>query len=99
MVLTGRPVEADEALQWGLANRVVPDGTSLEASVELARSIAGNPQTCMRNDRLSMYESFDLPFEEAMKNEFMRGMDSISSGEIVEGIARYGTGEGRHGKM
>jgi len=99
MVLTGRPVGAEEALSFGLANRVVPDGKALEAAMELATEIAKHPQTCMKNDRLSLYESFDLPFEEAMKNEFKRGMDSINSGELLEGVDRYKTGEGRHGKF
>jgi enoyl-CoA hydratase len=99
MVLTGRPVGADEAFQMGLANRVVPDGKVLEAAIELAEEIAKHPQTCMRNDRLSMYESFDLPYEEAMKNEFMRGMASINSGELLGGVERYKSGEGRHGRF
>jgi enoyl-CoA hydratase len=99
MLLTGRPVEAEEALSMGLANRVVPDGKALEAAMELASAIAAHPQTCMRNDRLSMYESFDLPYEAAMKNEFLRGMDSIASAELVEGIGRYSSGEGRHGRF
>ena len=99
MVLTGRPVGAEEALQIGLANRVVPDGKVLESAIELAEEISRHPQTCMRNDRLSMYESFDLPYNEAMKNEFKRGMDSIASGELLDGVNRYQTGEGRHGKF
>jgi len=99
MVLTGRPVGAEEAFQMGLANRVVPDGKVLEAAIELAEEIAKHPQTCMRNDRLSMFESFDLPFDEAMKNEFKRGMDSINSGELLGGVERYKSGEGRHGKF
>jgi enoyl-CoA hydratase len=99
MVLTGRPVGAEEAFQIGLANRVVPDGKVLEIAIELAEEISRHPQTCMRNDRLSMYESFDLPYPEAMKNEFKRGMDSIASGELLDGVNRYQTGEGRHGKF
>jgi enoyl-CoA hydratase len=98
MVLTGRAVGAEEALLMGLANRVVPEGKAGESALELAFEIAGHPQTCMKNDRLSMYESFDLPYAQAMKNEFARGMDSIESAELVEGIGRYGRGEGRHGK-
>ena len=99
MVLTGRPVGAEEAFQIGLANRVVPDGKVLESAIELAEEISRHPQTCMRNDRLSMYESFDLPYNDAMKNEFKRGMDSINSGELLDGVNRYKTGEGRHGKF
>lgn len=99
MVLTGRPVSAEEAFNFGLANRVVPDGKALEASIELAQEISKHPQTCMKNDRLSMYESFDLPYEEAIKNEFRRGMDSINSGELLEGVDRYKSGEGRHGRF
>jgi len=98
MILTGRPVEAQEALHIGLANRVVSRGKALESAMKMARDIAEHPQTCMKNDRLSMYESLDHSFKDAMKNEFNRGMDSIASGELLEGITRYKGGAGRHGK-
>src|SRR6202023_2084586 len=58
MILTGRPVDAKEALAIGLADRVVPVGTALAAAQELARQLAALPQTCMRSDRLSSYEQW-----------------------------------------
>jgi len=82
MILTGRPVKAQEALQMGLANRVVPQGQSRFEAEKLAAMIASFPEICMRNDRLSAYEQFDLSFEDAMKNEFNRGTRSL----LVEGV-------------
>src|SRR5215831_1952029 len=73
LILTGRPVGAEEALAMGLANRVVSPGTALAAAQALARDLARFPQTCLRHDRLSAYEQFDLSWEEALRNEFRHG--------------------------
>jgi enoyl-CoA hydratase len=99
LILTGRPVAADEALALGLANRVVPAGRALEAALELAREIAAFPQTCMRNDRRSVREQAGLPLAAAMANEFAHGVRSLESGESVEGARRFASGTGRHGRF
>ena len=77
MVLTGRPVDAREALAMGLVNRVVPDGSSRAAAEELARELAAFPQTCLREDRLSLLESERLDEDAALANEFAHGMRSL----------------------
>lgn len=97
MILTGRPVEAAEALEMGLANRVVPKGTAVEQAVALAKQIADFPQNCMRSDRRSAYEQADLDFAAAMINEFKLGLDTIASGETQAGAGRFRAGQGRHG--
>jgi len=99
MILTGRPVGADEALRMGLANRVVKKGTARAEAETLAEQIARFPQNCMRSDRLSAYQQFDLGFEEAMRNEFELGWKTVESGETVEGAARFAGGAGRHGSF
>lgn len=98
MILTGRPVKADEALQIGLVNRVVANGTAKKAATEIAHQIAAFPQICMRGDRLSAIEQFDLSFKAAMANEFTHGQASIKK-ESVKGAARFAKGAGRHGKF
>ena len=98
IILTGRPVEAREALQMGLVNRVVPTGMAKEAAIQLAHQIAAFPQTCMRGDRQSAIEQFDLPFEKAMTNEFNHGLASLAK-ESVQGATRFARGAGRHGKF
>jgi len=98
LILTGRPVGAEEALQMGLVNRVVPKGKARQAAQELARQLAAFPQICLRNDRLSAYEQFDLSFEEAMANEFLHGLKAIEQ-EAQNGAARFAEGSGRHGKF
>lgn len=97
LILTGRPVGAKEALEMGLANRVVPHGQSRAAAEELARQIAKFPQGCLRSDRQSAYEQWGLEQPEAMRHEFALGLATIRSGETVAGAARFAAGAGRHG--
>jgi len=96
LILTGRPVEAQEALQMGLVNRVVPTGKARQAALELAHQLAAFPQTCLRGDRMSAIEQFDLPFRQAMANEFKQGLRSFEK-EAEFGAARFTKGAGRHG--
>jgi len=98
ILLTGRPVGAEEALQMGLANRVVPKGNSKEAARELAHQIAAFPQLCMQGDRMSALEQFDLAFEDAIANEFKHGLASMEK-ESIAGATRFTKGAGRHGKF
>ena len=99
MILTGRGVSGDEALAFGLANRLVDPGESLEGAKELAREIAAFPQLCMRNDRLSAYEQWSLTTDEAIRNETRRGLEVIRSGETLAGVQRFASGVGRHGQF
>ncbi|TDD05230.1 crotonase/enoyl-CoA hydratase family protein [Nonomuraea deserti] len=95
MILTGRPVEGREAYAWGLANRLVPDGTARRHAEELARDIARFPQACLRGDRLSALEREGLAEEEAMRNEVRHGLVSLP--DAAAGAARFAAGAGRHG--
>ena len=99
LILTGRPVPADEAAAIGLANRVVPAGQALEASIALAEEIAAHPQQCMRGDRRSAIEQWGMTEAEAMRNELRIGVDTIESGETVSGAQRFRAGAGRHGSF
>jgi len=99
LILTGRPVEAAEAFQIGLANRVVEAGEALTAAKALATQLCAFPQRCMRNDRLSAYEQWNLPLDQALSNEFVKGMETIDSKETVEGAKRFASGKGRHGNF
>ena len=99
MILTGRPVDAQEAMDFGLANRVVPDGQALDAAIALAEQISKFPQICMRNDRLSLYEAEHLSIEDALTNEFEYGKRTLSSGETLDGASRFSSGEGRGGSF
>jgi enoyl-CoA hydratase len=96
LILTGRAVGAREALELGLVNRVVPSGTCRHAAEELALELTGFPQTCLRHDRLSAYEGLELPFAEAMANEFQHGLASLRA-DATAGAQRFSEGEGRHG--
>jgi enoyl-CoA hydratase len=97
MVLTGRPVSADEALAIGLVNRVVPDGTSRVAAESLASELAAFPQTCLREDRLSLLEQDGLDEPAALANEFAHGLRSLE--EVAAGLERFRSGAGRHGSF
>ena len=97
LALTGRPVGASEALSMGLVHRVVADGSSRPAAEELARELARFPQTCMREDRLSMLEGVGRPEAEAMAGELRHGMRSLA--EVQKGLERFRGGAGRHGSF
>jgi enoyl-CoA hydratase len=96
LILTGRLVGADEALAMGLVSRVVAKGEALTAAVALARELAAFPQACMRGDRMSAYEQFDLPLGRAIENELEHGMRSLAA-DAVSGAAKFAGGFGRGG--
>jgi enoyl-CoA hydratase len=95
LILTGRPVTAPEAERIGLVNRVVPDGESLPAALDLARSLARFPQRCLREDRLSVLEQPGLDETAAMAGELEHGLRSLT--EVQAGLERFRGGAGRHG--
>ncbi len=96
LILTGRPVGADEALAIGLANRLVAPGEALAAAQALARQLAAFPQACMLADRRSAYRQWDLPLAEALRREGARGVELVLT-EGAAGAARFVEGAGRHG--
>jgi enoyl-CoA hydratase len=95
LILTGRKVEAAEALAMGLANRLVPKGGALAAALALAEQLAGFPQATMNADRMSAYQQWDLPLHHALHQEWQRGKECIGLG--LQGAGRFADGEGRHG--
>ncbi|WP_300399758.1 crotonase/enoyl-CoA hydratase family protein [Nocardioides sp.] len=97
LILTGRGIDGVEAERIGLANRVTSPGDALAAAVALAHELAALPQRCLRNDRLSALEQWDLKEDDAMRNEFARGLETIGSGETLGGAGRFVGGAGRHG--
>jgi enoyl-CoA hydratase len=99
MILTGRPVDAREALAFGLANRVVPAGRAREEAEALARTIADFPPRCVRSDRRSAWEGLGLPLPEALANEFTLGKATHDTGESQDGARRFAAGAGRHGRF
>jgi enoyl-CoA hydratase len=99
MILTGRGVDADEALSMGLANRVVDKGKALEESIELAERIAKFPQLCLRNDRKSSYQQWSNELDDALVDEMEYGLAVIKSGETADGAKRFADGRGRHGSF
>ncbi|GGN34924.1 crotonase/enoyl-CoA hydratase family protein [Streptomyces fuscichromogenes] len=97
LILTGRAVPAAEAYEMGLANRVVPTGSSRRAAEELAASIAGFPQACLRSDRASVLDQEGLDETAALGAEIRHGMGVLAEG--LEGAARFASGAGRHGSF
>jgi enoyl-CoA hydratase len=96
LILTGRPVKADEALSMGLVNRVVPQGQSRAAAEQLAEQIAAFPQACMNADRLSAHAAFESSLPEALVQEFHRGRPVLER-EAIGGASQFAAGAGRHG--
>ncbi|HMG33593.1 MAG TPA: crotonase/enoyl-CoA hydratase family protein [Blastocatellia bacterium] len=98
LILTGRPVDAQEALAMGLVNRVVARGSALDAARKLAQELAAFPQVCLRGDRMSAYEQFDVSLDGALLNEFNHGLEALRL-ETSSGAARFVSGAGRHGSF
>ncbi|MER3452673.1 MAG: enoyl-CoA hydratase, partial [Acidimicrobiia bacterium] len=89
LILTGREVDADEALAMGLVNRVVPDGEALDAAVALAEQIASYPWACVVADRASVYEGLGTPLAEGLALEDRRGRTVITAPDFAAGVARF----------
>ncbi len=95
LILTGRAVDATEALAIGLVNRIAAPGAARAAAIELALEIASKPQAAMRGDRLSSYQQWDLTLDDAIGNELEHGKRALLEG--LSGAARFAGGAGRHG--
>lgn len=98
LILTGREVSGAEAFDIGLANRLVEPGTALSEAIELGRRLAALPMRCLRSDRLSVYEQWDLDLGSALGREVELGLATVRSGETQAGAARFAGGAGRHGQ-
>ncbi|EME41502.1 hypothetical protein DOTSEDRAFT_135409 [Dothistroma septosporum NZE10] len=100
MILTGRPVNAREALAMGLANRVVPKGKALEEALQIAQQLRDFPQMCMNADRTSCYNArYNAEsFEYAVKFEIDGGLEAVNA-EGAAGAKRFSDGSGRHGSF
>jgi enoyl-CoA hydratase len=97
LIMTGRLIDADEALRIGLVNRVCPPGQARAHAEKLAHELAALPQTCLRGDRLSAYEHSSMSLDEALANEVQHGLRSLAAPELTEGVARFVAGAGRGG--
>jgi enoyl-CoA hydratase len=95
LILTGRAVDAAEALSIGLANRVVPNGQARQKAEELAAELAALPQLCLRADRLSALGQWGMTEAQAMDVEF-GGLSRVAQ-ESLAGAQRFADGAGRHG--
>jgi len=93
LILTGRIVEASEALKWGLINEVTGPERHLDRALELAEGLAAFPQETMLSDRRAALEGLGLPLDRALELEAELGRSSIEVG--IRGAARFAAGEGR----
>jgi enoyl-CoA hydratase len=96
MILTGRPVEAAEALQFGLANRLVPRGQARQEALALAHGLARFPQTCLRTDRMTAHRQWGMGFEDALRHEAIEGVRPLEE-DAGTGASRFASGLGRSG--
>jgi enoyl-CoA hydratase len=98
MILTGRGVTGEEAVAWGLVNRLSEPGGALADALAMADQLAALPQVCLRTDRRSVHEQWGLDLDQALANETRLGLIPIRAGETQAGAARFAQGAGRHGE-
>ena len=96
LILTGRPIDGEEAEDWGLVNRVADPGEALDRAVELAKRIASYPQQTIRTDLKAIYEGMGVPLDRGLELEAWNGLHSMPTAQ--EGASRFAEGEGRHGR-
>jgi enoyl-CoA hydratase len=99
LILTGRAISGEEALQMGLVNRLAERGEAFAVALELAHVLAAFPQHGLRADRMSVYEQWSLSPEEARRNELKHGLQVLASGESRAGAQRFASGVGKHGSF
>jgi len=92
LILTGREIDADEAVAMGLVERIVDEGSALPAAVELASEIASKPWGCVVSDRRCVYEGLGRPLDEGLANEDRRGREVIFAEGFADGVARFTEG-------
>lgn len=97
MIITGRSVDAIEAFQWGLANRLTENGEAMKEALTLAERICKFPQSALRNDRTSSYDGFGMDLKDALYNEFILGFKTLNTQEYLAGSKKFVSGEGKHG--
>jgi enoyl-CoA hydratase len=83
----------------GLVNRLVEPGKAMETALELAHTLAAFPQNGLREDRMSVYEQWSLPWDEARRNELKHGLRVLASGESRAGAQQFSSGVGKHGSF
>jgi enoyl-CoA hydratase len=96
LILTGRKVEAEEALRIGLCERVVPDGQARAAAEEYAHALTRFPQACLRSDRAAAYAALGHDGLDALKIEWEQSKGMVAA-EGAAGAARFAAGKGRGG--
>jgi enoyl-CoA hydratase/carnithine racemase len=89
LILTGRELGAAEAERIGFVDRLVPDGTAVDAAVELAEGIAASPWACVVSDRRAVYDGLGLGVADALENEDRLGREVIMTGDFCAGVERF----------
>jgi enoyl-CoA hydratase len=85
LLLTAREVSAAEAKEIGLIGRVVPDGTALEAALEIAEVIGANGPLAVEAIKASVRATESIPEEDALKIELELGWPVFATEDAKEG--------------
>lgn len=95
LTLTGRIVDADEALAMGLLTEITEEGRHLERALEYAQALAAFPQETMLADRRAALAAHGLPLADGLALEAQAGPEVFLA--AVTGAARFAAGAGRGG--
>ncbi|HMC35377.1 MAG TPA: enoyl-CoA hydratase-related protein [Myxococcales bacterium] len=89
LILTARRVEAQEALQMGLVNRISAAGDSVSAAVALAHEVAANAPVALAAAKASVEEAWDLPIDAALERERHHYEKPLLSEDRLEGLQAF----------
>ena len=89
LVFSGRLLSAEEALEWGLVNRVHDDAVLMEEAMKLAHDLANGPTIALSLIRKLYWDSPENSFEEQLNLEFESQRVAGSSEDFREGVTAF----------
>jgi len=89
MMFMGEPIAPETALEWGLANRVVPPGGALSAARELAAVLAERPNKALRLCKQAIDLSFDVAEDEAIRRSLALSDAAFRTEDCKEGVRAF----------
>jgi len=93
LLLTGELIDAETALEWGLVNRVVPEGEHVTGAMDLAETMAAKSPVAIGMGKRAFYEMVEMEYDDALTYSNERFAALCTTADAEEGIAAFLDGE------